>query len=115
MTTAKHFEIFKREVDKWLDILSLKRWEIRFEHHDLKDNHLAETQANAENMIAFIRLNTIWEGTPISNQAVKNSAKHEAMHIFMAKYRYLARHRSTYMGEIDEEEHGIVEVLVKVL
>ena len=37
ITTKKHFEIFKKEVERWIEYFGLKHYRISFEHVFLKD------------------------------------------------------------------------------
>ena len=109
--TKKEFQIFQDEFQKWVSVLSLKRWEIRFQHKKM-DVAFALCETSLSDMVAWITLNTeIMDG----HVSVKMAAKHEALELLLAPLRINAFSRHVTPDEIDEASHGIIRTLEKII
>ena len=107
-TTAKHFEIYKKECEKWIDVFGLKGWEPYFEH-DIKDeNALAQMFADIEGRTCTFFLAPDWGGNPVTNEELDKTAFHEVLELLLARLNFLANSRSVNQSEIVEEIHHII-------
>lgn len=116
-TTKKHFKLFKRESKKWIKILGLQGWEVRFKHTpDVGDGNFADARTNSTNRAARLRLNTNWpEGHKLTSKEIRKTAFHEVCHIVMDLVGSCARSRHIMEHEIDEAEHAIIRTLESTL
>lgn len=116
-TTKRHFEIFKRECEKWIKIFGLVDWEVWYEHKKLKhENWLAQHASNVVGRNIWYALNTEWDqAVPLTEHEIKASAFHEVFESRMANLRAIAKERSLNDDELDEEIHAIVKLIQNVL
>lgn len=73
------------------------------------DGFHAAVECDPDNYCAVFYYNPNIDETP------EDTALHEVLHVFMAKYRALAQYRFTREQEIDAEEEKIVRTLTKVI
>jgi hypothetical protein len=118
-TTAKHFALFKKQCQKWLDVFGLKGWESYYIHDDLskveglnKEEAAVAYIATARNATFF--LNTKWE-TPVTDKAITRAAFHEVCELLLGKLNDLARARFVMEHELDEANHAVIRTLENVL
>lgn len=110
-TSKAHFEIFKKECEKWIEIFGLKGWRIEFYHEsDMKDAR-ASTSYDVINRTATLYLNIEWKGENITNCLVKVSAFHEVCEVLLCNIRALANYRFSTKDEISEELHRVIRIL----
>jgi len=117
-TTKKHFEIFKGECEKWIDILGLKDWEIHFEHRDVGDGNIAECHRNSASRIARLSLCRVWPGksmVALTDDNIRTSAFEEVCHVLLYGLSSCAYARHIMEHEIDEAEHAVIMRLLNVL
>ena len=112
----KHFEVFKKEIRKWVNIFGLKCWELRIEFEKLDDAR-AQCSTDVNNKIAVITLSSDWADDTylIGNYYVKQSAFHEVMELFLADYHASACWRSASSEDLEEKRHSIIRTLENVL
>ena len=114
-TTAKHFEIFKKECERWQKAFGLLNWEFNFYHSKEDERSIATTECDNDNRVAFITLNTGLEDVEITNYEIKKSAFHEVMEVLLYSIRYIAEERYVNECEIDTEIHNIIRTLEHVV
>ena len=83
-TTKKDFDLFKRECRRWQKIFGLTGWRLGFEHRELEDNY-AELSSNINGRTAVATLNLVYH----EDLDVKISAKHEMLHLLLARMYHL--------------------------
>ena len=111
---TKRLEEFKAACLKEVDRLNLKDWTIFFESKNL-NGKLAEVEFDTIESVATVRLDTKKEDEKYS---IKKLAKHEMLHLLMARMDGLAteqQFRNVHEDEINKEEHRIVRILEKCL
>ena len=115
-TTAKHFEVFQKEVLYWINKWGLHQWEIAFTHEPFDDNR-AGIGFDVGGRIATFFLSTEWSGEviPPTNANVKDSAKHEAFELLLAEVYATARARFVTADEHTAAHHALVRRLEKLL
>jgi len=112
-TTKKDFQMFKKECQKWIDILGLKDWHFWYEHKECDENCIAQYLEDPS-----ARACTIYFATELHDKLtvhdVKSSAFHEIMELYMNDLRLLARTGNSY-ERVDEATHRVVRMLENVL
>ena len=107
-TTARHFEIFKREAELWIGRLELHGWRIEISHKkDLPDT-LASMRSDIPGRVATINLSTDWSGDDISALLLRMTAFHEVFELLLSRMSYLAECRFLSDEEVPEERHDII-------
>jgi hypothetical protein len=114
-TTKKHFLIFKKEVEKWLEAFSLNEWRIAIIHEDTADlpNCRAWTQADVEKFAGTISLGVDWGVEKPVAWVLKSCAFHEVMHILLWTLSDLNAQRHAPAGLFEWEEHRAIYRLEK--
>lgn len=102
-TTKAHFEIFKQEFRRWVEILGLKDWELFFEHDDKKNR--ASVSYNIVSKIATVYLGNNWTHIKaITDYDLSRVAFHEACELMLGRLMEVGRSR--YVSEVEFEEAG---------
>lgn len=114
-TTAKHFEIFKAECEKWIEIFGLKGWSIWYSHTVEDNTNRAECSYKILNRSLGFRLNPDWGGDTVTEKALSKDAFHEVSEALLCRIRCLSQSRFIHLDEIDEEIHAIIRTLENVL
>ena len=113
-TTKQHFNLFKKECKKWLQIFSLGDWEDNYWHDgESSEDGLARVNANADGKRADFYLSKDWKIQPINNAEIKSTAFHEVGHLLLADMAEFARDRNRGYREVDNHEvqHAIIRRL----
>jgi len=105
-TTAKDFEEFKEEAQKWIRIFGLLHWDIDFQHVELLGND-AEAEYDLESHIASLRLST----KVSQKNAVRKFAFHETCELLFARMQTVASARDSNEKMIEEARHEIIRIL----
>ena len=118
-TTPEHFEIFKAECKKWIEIFGLKNWRIDYIHKKLSSDSRAQTTFNCVSSIATIFFNTKPDEEDeykFTVETVKKTAFHEVCEILLGRLSLMVGQRYA-LHELDVEEatHQIIRILENVL
>jgi len=116
-TTAAQFEIFKKEVAKWINVFGIKGWLVEFQWVDSGDTR-AGVSWKMTGRICCVRLSRKWEerGAPISNDEIKRSAFHECCELFLSRLVMMAEGKICNNSDcVTEETHNVIRVLENVL
>ena len=112
-TTKKDFELFKKECEKWIEIIGLKDWHIWYEHGGTDEGNIAEFITDSAG-----RACSIWFADEISGDKtdydVKSTAFHEIIEIYMIDLRNMAL-ESCSRERVDSATHRVVRMLENVL
>ncbi len=114
-TTAKHFEIFKAECQKWIEIFGLKGWRFVFEHEDGMEDCHANYTVKLQGRVCTIFLSTDWRHEKITEEQLRKSAFHEVCHIVLVRLQIIGESRFIHADEFSEEVHAIIRTLENVL
>lgn len=114
--TKTHYEYFKKECERWIKRFELNGWAVNFQLCELNDV-LAETAYQYKPMNATIRLNSKWvdEVRPLNHGELSDIAKHEVIHLLLAKLDTLAHSRYVTKDELDQAEHELLQKLIKII
>jgi len=111
--TIEHFEIFKKEIYKWIDIFGLKNWEISIKHKKLPSEDRAETITRVVDRIASIVLNEQWLIEPTENN-IKKTAFHEICEVLLARIDFCMVD-AVRRDEQHEARHELIRILENIL
>ena len=109
-TTKKDFKEFQKEFMKYVELFGLKGYSVFFGREEINGGH-AEIRVNIRDRVATVVLST--EKHEKHFQTMRDCAKHEALHLLIARLEDLAKRRYVTPGDINEECEGIVEILEK--
>jgi hypothetical protein len=117
-TTAKHFAIFKEQVERELERFGLKNGQVKIKHGGGEEVGRAEMFQNWAGRQALITLSITWQ-EEITEHQLKMSAFHEVMELLFAPLKCLAIHYDLAQGQrermADREQHGIIRTLENVV
>lgn len=116
-TTEQHFELFKKEVKKYIEEFGLKGWEVSYEHKCKDEDNYSSLRYSMMNRTATFSLTKNWgdEVTPLTSEAIRESALHEVLHLLLARFYTLAGARFIEEEELREEDEAIVTNLVNYI
>ncbi len=114
-TSKAEFNRFKKEFLRWMEILSIKGFKPYFFHEPL-DGCYASITVNESGRACNVSYALELSETDAEHiDGPESHARHEAIHLFLSKIRYLGEERFTASDEIKNEEERLVRVLEKVL
>jgi len=76
-TTKKHFELFKKEVLRLLDIFKISGWETHFKIDEKDKENLSGLETDLVGRQAVFVLNKDWRNSTLNNEEIKKTALHE--------------------------------------
>ena len=103
----KEFEEFKKTFIYYQKLLGLTGYKVYFKHEPIEEG-FANITINQEDMVATIRLNSELPDDDKPHSDVKCSAKHEALHLLLARLENRACERYVRYGDIYESVEEIV-------
>ena len=114
-TTHKHLEIFKKECLKWQDKFELHNWELNFRWQH-SDESRASINTNLNGYVATIFLSEEWNSyNEITEKDIKLTAKHEMIHLLLARMDAVTRARFVSIDEAIEADEETVMKLTYLL
>lgn len=113
-TTNKQFEMFKTEVQKWIDVFGLLDWKVRFTHSDEEPSAGGWVSADWANGTAMICLTKTWPHKP-KDAEVLNTARHEALELMMWPMFDVAISRYTTREHVEVARHKVIRTLENFL
>ena len=110
-TTPKHFALFKKHVELWLDHFGLKDWETIISHEtpgDCKDGTvMGACLADLASRGAYIHLCLEWN-QKITDELIKGTAFHETCELLLSELDILAKTREIHPYQLDSARHAII-------
>lgn len=102
-TTQKHFQIFRDEILRLIDLLGFKDFRIDIEMEDYKDDtSLARIFTDCASRSATFQINAKRPKDSLTDEELIRSARHEIGHLFTADLRNLAYSRFLDDSEIEQ-------------
>lgn len=116
-TTAKHFKVFKKEVEKWIPLLGIMDWSVVIEHKACPkgESNLAYGYISYCNKSCVLCLSKDWTDNKISNIAIKRCGFHETAHVFFYPMEERLLNRGYSQDEVDKLIHGYIYVFENIL
>jgi len=106
----KDFELFKSEFKKWQKKFGLTGYKVYFKYEEI-DGSFADISINQGEMVVTVRLNSQVPSKDEPYRSVKDSAKHEALHLLVGRLEKNGRYRFTSENEIYEATEELVRRL----
>jgi len=113
-TTKKDFELFRREVERWLEIYGLKGWSVEILHKTYVENSSASLFYRVGARDAEYYLSKDF-GKDKTELGVRLAAFHEVTHHLLGKLIHVAVERSHDEDMINAEEHEVIKTLQNTL
>ena len=111
----KDFELFQREFKKWQQRFGLIGYKVYFKYESIEKS-FASISVNQGEMVATVRLNSNLPDKDEPHKGIKRSAKHEALHLLVARLEQNGHYRYSSENEIYEATEELVfrlEELIK--
>jgi hypothetical protein len=105
-----NFEVFQKEFRKWQKNFGLNGYNIHFKHEPLYKCY-ADILVNQKDMVALVRLNSEAYNGLKPHRNIKKSAKHEAIHLLIARLEETGRYRFSSDDEISQASEDLVNRL----
>jgi len=107
MSTNKDFELFQKEFKRWQKLFGLTGYKVYFKYEPL-DGKFAEIAITSGVMVATVRLNSNLPDKDKPFKDIKRDAKHEALHLLIARLEGNGKYRYSTEAEIDEAGEELV-------
>ena len=104
------FKLFQKYFLEYQKLFGLGGYKVYFKHEPLADGFANITVAQAD-MVATVRLNSALSDREKPFMDVKQSAKHEALHLLLMRLEQLADYRYAQTSEICESVEELVHKL----
>lgn len=114
--TNKNYELFKKECLLWVDRFGLNNWGLKFEtiKGARNEKYLAYIRTDDDSMLASVFFNIETnEDRPIED--IKDTAKHEMIHLILARFSQLAKKRYAGADEIYSCEEELIQKFLKII
>ena len=108
----KHFKLFKATCEKYQNKWELNNWQIYYEFKEIPGSY-GQAKINYTNRVATITCNTEWEELGITNlnHSIKETAKHEMIHVMVGGISSVANSRFVTVDESEQVEEALVRKL----
>jgi len=114
MKVNKDFELFKKEFIKWQKMFGLSGYTTYFKHEPLEGG-FAEICINLDGMVATVTLSNQLKDKDKPFKNIKQSAKHEALHLLIGRLSENAKYRHVTIGELGECTEELVNKLYELI
>ncbi len=108
------FKDFQKVFTKYQNLFGLNGYKVYFKEEPIADN-FADILVYQEAMIATVRLSNPLPVEEKPYQNIHNNAKHEALHLLVARLSDNAQYRYTTKSDIQEAEEELVRRLEKLI
>jgi len=114
--TKKHFKLFKDTCEYWISRLSISGWAVYY-RFEILDGVFATSQCRREGRVSSLILNKRFYsvGIPNISDKIRGSAKHEVLHLFLARLAGIGESRFVTEKEFDEANEEMVIKLEKLI
>ena len=115
-TTEKHLAIFREECEHWIKRLGLGGWEVNYFTCEEEGIH-AKVHTDYGGCTATAFLAKKWDDkiTPLSEETIRQAARHEMIHLLLGNFSLLASSRYVSEGELEKAEEELVMKLEKII
>jgi len=109
------FNVFKKEVLKWVQLLGLTQYDVHTKHEQLDDT-MGQCSYSNQAKWALISLAKETESTvPITEDLVKKIARHEVLELLLSNLRDAACNRNKTEDEVDAVIHEVIQTLLNTV
>lgn len=113
-TTSSDFERFKEHAIQAFRAWGVDDWDIRFKHQRLS-GAMANCSTDLTGRMARLRLSTDFGPNPITDAILRDTARHEAVHVLLAQVTNIGNSRWATEDEFKAAEEALVQRLLRVL
>lgn len=110
----KDFVAFQKYFKEYQQKFGLNGYKVFFEYTPLTDSYADITRVD-NNMVVTVRLNSTSTKKDLKERSLKQSAKHEALHLLLWKLERMARERYVSEIELDLISEELVIILEGVI
>jgi hypothetical protein len=110
----KDFALFQSEFKKWQKLFGLTGYKVYFECVPL-EGAFADINVKQDEMVAVVRFNSKLPQRDIPHRDIKRDAKHEAIHLLLARLEMNGRYRYIPENEIYEATEELVNRLMDLI
>lgn len=112
----KHFDYFKKCCNYYIDKFKLDSWSFFF-HQESQNGSMAKTRINYVDQVATVILAETWNSIGIFDlkKEIKNTAKHEIIHVLIGRFAGLVNSRHVGEDEMTNAEESLVIKLSSLL
>ena len=111
-TTKNHFQIFKKECQKWIAFFGLYGWRYSYFHEDTTEDWRASVRVSIDGRTVSLFLHIDWKDDVVTERAVRESAFHEICEILLWRLASMAFGNLRFSPkECNEETHNIIRIL----
>ena len=114
MKVNKDFELFRKEFTKWQNMFGLNGWKVYFKHEPL-EGCFASIHNDLDCMVSTVTLNSVVQDKDKPFKNIKQSAKHEAIHLLLARLELNGMARFSSSADIYESCEELVHKLEGLL
>ena len=107
-------EIFKSEFDRYRKLFGLSGWDIYYEYKPIKDK-FATIVYVGDDCAATVTLNSKPLASLKPHNDIKKHAKHEAIHLLLARYDIIASTRFADKEALDVANEELVVKLTELI
>lgn len=114
----KHFELFKKECQKWINILELNHYCIGYQHTELEKNYAESIIRGDTYIVTFVLTTEIdmnIDRNKTLDELICELAKHEVLHCLLGRFSTNAHSRYINQNELLEAEEELVIKLEKII
>lgn len=108
------FALWEKYINKYIDLLGLKNWEVWILQPEELPNDRAVTHRQPEGRIAEFSVSKDWLYEATEEQ-IKICAAHEVLHILLAQLYWLADKANMPQEQLAAIEHDIIRSLEKII
>ncbi len=103
----KDFELFQKTFTKYQKLFGLTGYKVYFKHEPI-ENCFAQITVAQTDMVATVRLNSDLPDKDEPHKDIKQSAKHEALHLLVMRLEINAEARYSTSAEIYEATEELI-------
>jgi hypothetical protein len=112
-TTKRHFDIFRKESQKWIKEFGLLDWWVQYSHEDIGDG--AQCRYSYTYKMATLVLSTVFDQDyPATTHKIKRMAFHEVYELVLAEMNTLITSRVYDKEEADRARHAVIRRMENV-
>ena len=113
--TNKDFELYKKEVLKWMDEFKIGGWEVHFGIDEKDEENIAGSEWSLKSKIVTFNICRDWRNNLLNTYEIKKSTLHEVLHLAIAKITTMAVRRYVNRDQVDEAEEEAVNTLINYI
>ena len=107
--TQKDFDLFKREVNKWMKIYSMGDWEyVVVWGSEIDEGVMAQIVYDIEAMLVSFKFCTEMPRIDHRNERIKSIAQHEVIELLLTQLKYACLIRNSDADRVEAETHAVI-------